>query len=180
MPAPDIVIRELKPGDVEAVVEIAVAAWAPIFSFYRRVMGEDLFAAAHPNWQVEKARQVRTACDTGSRVVVCVAEAEGQVVGFITFHADDASGIGEIGNNAVHPEFQGQGIGARMYDHALDRLRERGMRFARVRTGLDPAHAPARRAYEKVGFSIQLPSVEYYRRLWHKGEPCPDLERSRE
>jgi hypothetical protein len=52
----------------------------------------------------------------------------------------------------------------RRYEHALDRLREGGMRFARVGTGLDPAHAPARRAYKKAGFSIQLPSVEYYRR----------------
>lgn len=165
MLAPDITIRELQPSDVEAVVEIAVAAWSSIYSFYRRVMGEDLFAAAHPCWQEEKAGQVSRACNPDSGVTVCVAEREGQIVGFITFLADYASGIGEIGNNAVHPDFQGQGIGARMYEHALDQLKAGGMRFAKVGTGLDPAHAPARRAYEKVGFSIQLASVEYYRRL---------------
>jgi RimJ/RimL family protein N-acetyltransferase len=165
MPVSDIAIRELEPEDIEAVVEIAVAAWTPIFAFYRRVMGEDLFTAAHSDWQEEKAKQVRTACDPGSGAVVRVAEGKGQVVGFITLRTDDALKIGVIGNNAVHPDFQGQGIGAKMYEHALDWLRKGGMRFARVRTGLDPAHAPARRAYEKVGFSIQIPSVEYYRRL---------------
>ena len=75
------------------------------------------------------------------------------------------AGIGEIGNNAVHPDLRGQGIGPRMYQYAFDRLRERGMRYVKVGTGGDPAHAPARRAYEKAGFTIQLPGVEYYREL---------------
>jgi ribosomal protein S18 acetylase RimI-like enzyme len=75
------------------------------------------------------------------------------------------SRIGEIGNNAVHPDVQGRGIGPQMYRHALERLRELGMRFVKVGTGGDPAHAPARRAYEKVGFDVQLPGVEYYCRL---------------
>lgn len=161
----DIGIRDLEPSDLEAIVEIAVAAWTPIFAFYREVMGEELFAAACPNWREEKARQVRAACDPQSRAMVCVAEKGGQVVGFITFYADDASRIGEIGNNAVHPDFQGMGIGARMYQHIFDRLKKLGMRFVKVGTGGDPSHAPARRAYEKAGFSIRLPGVEYYRKL---------------
>ncbi|MBW2097118.1 MAG: GNAT family N-acetyltransferase [Deltaproteobacteria bacterium] len=128
-------------------------------------MGEDLFAAACPDWRKEKARQVRAACDPAHPALVCVAEKEGQVVGFITFHANDASRIGEIGNNAVRPDFQSAGIGTRMYEHVFERLRRLGMRFVKVGTGGDPAHAPARRAYEKAGFSIQLPSVTYYRAL---------------
>ena len=31
--------------------------------------------------------------------------------------------------------------------------------------GGDPSHAPARRAYEKVGFSVHLPSIYMYRKL---------------
>lgn len=52
-----------------------------------------------------------------------------------------------------------------MYAYAFARLRERGMRYVRVSTGGDPAHAPARRAYEKAGFVIGLPGVEYHREL---------------
>lgn len=37
-----------------------------------------------------------------------------------------------------------------------------GMKYATVSTGLDDGHAPARRAYEKMGFSKNLPSVKYY------------------
>jgi ribosomal protein S18 acetylase RimI-like enzyme len=166
----DLTLRALQPADVETIVAIAVAAWRPIYAFYQQEMGDDLFAAACPNWPEEKARQVRAACDSAcgpqaSNVLVGVAETDGRPVGFVTFYADERSGIGEIGNNAVHPDLRGQGIGPRMYQYAFDRLRERGMRYVKVGTGGDPAHAPARRAYEKAGFTIRLPGVEYYRGL---------------
>jgi ribosomal protein S18 acetylase RimI-like enzyme len=161
----DIVIRELEAADVERAVEIALAAWTPIFAFYRQAMGEELFAAAFPDWQADKAGQVRAACAPQSGAMVYVAEKGGIVAGFVTFYADQTSSIGEIGNNAVHPDFQGQGIGPQMYERVFDRLRALEMRVVRVSTGGDPAHAPARRAYEKAGFAVGLPGVEYYRFL---------------
>jgi len=165
-----LIVRPLQPGDVEAIVAIAVAAWRPIYAYYRQEMGDDLFSAACPHWPEEKARQVRAACDPASdpqasRAQVGVAELDGRPVGFVTFYADERSGIGEIGNNAVHPDLQGQGIGPLMYQYAFQHLRGRGMRYVKVGTGGDPAHAPARRAYEKAGFTIRLPGVEYYREL---------------
>ena len=159
------IVRDLAPPDVETIVDIAVAAWEPIHAQFRAIMGDELYAAACPAWRDEKARQVRGACEPDSRAIVLVAERGGQVVGFITAYADAGSGIGEIGNNAVHPDWQNQGIATRLYEHVLDRFRQLGLRFARVRTGLDPSHAPARRAYEKAGFHIQLPAVTYYRAL---------------
>ena len=163
--ADDTVIRDLEPGDVEAAVAIAVAAWEPIYAQFRQILGDEIFETLYPDGLEEKGRQVREACKPGARGVVCVAEKDSQVVGFITFYPDVRPGLGEIGNNAVHPDHQGQGIGPRMYRHAFDRFRELGMRFVKVGTGLDPSHAPARRAYEKAGFDIQLPSVTYYRKL---------------
>ena len=158
-------IRDLVAGDTERVVEIAVLAWEPVYAEFRRVLGEELFAAGNPNWQEEKARQVRGACEMGPGTGVVVAELDGQVVGFASYHWRDRSGIGEIGNNAVHPDCQGRGIAGRMYEAVFERMRERGMRFAKVGTGLDPSHAPARRAYQKAGFDRELPAVTYYRGL---------------
>lgn len=160
----EIRIRDLAPGDVDAIVEIAVAAWEPIYSYYRQEMGEDLFQATFPDWQADKARQVETACRPGSRARVCVAEQGGEVIGFATYYTNDSS-VGEIGNNAVRPDRQGQGIGPRMYGYLFARLRELGMRYVKVSTGGDPAHARARGAYRKAGFEIALPGVEYYRVL---------------
>jgi hypothetical protein len=37
-------------------------------------------------------------------------------------------------------------------------MKEAGMQVATVSTGGDPSHAPARRAYEKAGFTASIPS----------------------
>lgn len=160
----DVIIRDLAPGDVDAIVAIALAAWEPIYRFYRHEMGEALFQTVFPDWRVDKARQVETACRPGSKAHVCVAEQDREVVGFATYYAN-RPGVGEIGNNAVRPDRQGQGIGPRMYGYIFDRLRALGMRYVKVSTGGDPAHAPARGAYRKAGFEIALPGVDYYRAL---------------
>ena len=165
---PEIIVRPLEPSDVEVVVELALAAWAPIYASYRRIMGDELFRTAHPDWQKEKARQVRDGCAAAIAAVAELPPSDGQparLVGFVTAYVRAALGIGEIGNNAVHPDWQGQGIAPRLYRYVFDRLRERGMRYVKVITGGDPSHAPARRAYQKAGFEIALPHVEYYREL---------------
>jgi ribosomal protein S18 acetylase RimI-like enzyme len=177
--SPETNIRPMRPSDIETVVEISLAAWQSIYEQRRRTMGDDLFAAVHPDWRAEKERQVRRGCASGTSAILAVAQAttsctalageearsgSTQVVGFVTCYVL-GSGIGEIGNNAVHPDWRGQGIAPRLYEYAFDRLRERGVRYVKVGTGGDPAHAPARRAYEKAGFEIALPGVEYYRKL---------------
>jgi ribosomal protein S18 acetylase RimI-like enzyme len=158
-----ITVRESNPEDEDRIVEIALRAWEPIDQSFRRMLGADLFAILHPDWRREKERQIRSAFadDHGA---FAVAELDGRVVGFVSFYAK-RSGVGEIGHNAVDPAFQSRGIATRLYAHALDRLRDAGMTHAEVRTGLDPAHGPARRAYRKAGFDRERPTVTYYRQL---------------
>ena len=52
-----------------------------------------------------------------------------------------------------------------MYAFALRNLKERGADYVYVGTGADAAHAPARAAYEAVGFDRSIPVVYYYRKL---------------
>ena len=56
-------------------------------------------------------------------------------------------------------------IAPQMYNFVLEKMREEGMLYAKVHTGLDDGHIPARRAYQKVGFEKNLPSVDYYMKL---------------
>lgn len=154
-----ITVRDLRDADVEQLVAIAVAAWEPIYGHYRQQLGDEIFDMCYPNWDEEKSRQIRVACASKS-VHVLVATRNDKPVGFVTFVCDGK--VGTIGNNAVHPSCQRQGIASRLYQQAFQRMREMGMKAARVNTGLDPSHAPARRAYEKAGFDRQLPSVEYF------------------
>ncbi len=163
--ADEVIIRDLQPGDEDAIAGIAILAWTPIYARYEQLLGKAIFEVAYPNALAEKAQHVREACDPRHPAMVYVAEMNRRVVGFVTFCANDTFGVGEIGNNAVHPEFQGRGIGTLMYERVFQRLRERGMRVVKVGTGGDPAHAAARRAYEKSGFAASLPNVTYYREL---------------
>ena len=158
-------IRPFEARDLDRVVDIALAAWVPIFGSFEKLLGPDLFPVVYPDWKADKKRQIVSACGGDRPMDVWVAEKDGLVVGFITFRMDHGSGIGVIGNNAVHPDVQAHGIGTRLYELALKRMKEAGMKAAQVGTGGDDSHAPARRAYEKAGFTRGIPGVTYYQTL---------------
>jgi len=153
--------RPVRPDEIEHICRIAVRAWEPIFAYYRSEVGDALFGKMWTGWQANKADQVRQAALRQPDCVYVTAE-EGKILGFITFHIDRASGVGTIGNNAVDPDCQSRGVGTAQHRQVLQIMRERGMRAARVTTGLDEAHGPARRSYEKAGFNHATSSITYY------------------
>ncbi|MFO7945845.1 MAG: GNAT family N-acetyltransferase [Armatimonadota bacterium] len=157
-------IRTYREGDLQRLCEIAVEAWREYFEMLQKRMGAELFEAAVGDWQAEKTRQVREFCRDHPDWCL-VTQQSGSVVGFITYRLDTASGIGVIGNNAVAPSCQGEGLGTELYSRVLQIFRDEGLAFAKVTTGMDPFHARARRAYEKVGFRAMTPMVDYYREL---------------
>ncbi len=158
-------IRPARPEDLPRVKEIALRAWEPIYTDYKARMGDELFLLLWPKgWQDEKASQIADHFQRWPEWSL-VAELDGQIVGFITFTLDTERKIGEIGNNAVDPDYQGRGIGSAQYAYVLELFREQGMAYARVGTGLDEAHAPARAAYAKTGFKLMIPMGKYYRKL---------------
>ena len=161
-----IEIRELRPGDDYHLVDIALAAWAPIYESYRKLLGEELFDVMHSDWPKRKAEHILSACRPDEPGMVLVAYESVKVAGFVSFYPNEPkTGVAQIGNNAVHPDFQRRGIAKMMYQEVFQYLRNSGIEYAKVRTGADPSHLPARKAYEGVGFNIELPVVEYYRRL---------------
>jgi ribosomal protein S18 acetylase RimI-like enzyme len=79
-------------------------------------------------------------------------------------HDDPEARSGDIEMVAVDPAYQRQGIADTLIRFAVEQMRAAGAEVAGVVTGGDPGHAPARRAYEKAGFTA-LPLVRYYRAL---------------
>lgn len=158
-------VRELTAGDVDAVAALSLRAWAPVFDSLRVVLGA-VFTAMHPDWRADQERAVREACATdGMRVWVAVStEAGGEIAGFAAARLDDAESMGELYMVAVDPAHQRAGVGALLTTHALAWMKDNGMRLAMVETGGDPGHAPARRTYERAGFT-PLPTVRYFREL---------------
>ena len=96
---------------------------------------------------------------------ILVAEVDGRVVGYCSYHLDRERRIGAIGNNGVDRTFRNRGIATRLCERVLEILRDEGMIAAEVLTGLDEGHAAARRTYEKVGFEPLMRSVRYVRDL---------------
>jgi GNAT superfamily N-acetyltransferase len=159
------IVRPVRPEDVEACAEIAKRAWAPIIAERGAVMGEDLIRRERGGDPLEiKAEDIRRFCRQHPEWVL-VTDIGERVVGFLTFVPHVERGILEIGNNAIDPDWQGQGLGAAQYEHLLSWAREQGFVYAKVMTGLDDCHAPARAAYLKAGFDIAIPGVTYYRKL---------------
>ena len=158
-------IRPLAPGDLPTLQSVRRAAFEPVFSSFRRIVGEEIAALAFADADAEQARLLDDICAAGSGHHVLVVTVDGETVGFVSFTIDAAKRTGEIGLNAVRPDHAGQGIGTWMYQHVLARMKELGMALAVVGTGGDSSHAPARRAYEKVGFGPAIPSVYLYKLL---------------
>lgn len=161
--SPDL--RPFAPSGLSAMQRVREAAFRPVFQAFRAIVGGEIAALAFARADAEQAKLLDGICAAASGHHVLVATVGGEVVGFVSFTTDADKRIGEIGLNAVHPKHAGRGIGTRMYEHVLALMRERGMALATVGTGGDPAHAPARRAYEKAGFGPAIPSFWLYRLL---------------
>jgi len=157
-------IRKYKPDDLAAIMDIGNSAWREIYKMFREKYGDELFQLIVPEETTSKGDQIRSHCERHPEWIF-ICEEEGHIVGFISFTLDSNKGIGEIGNNAREPDCDLKGIGQQMYKAVLDYFREHGMIYAKVHTGLDYAHAPARRAYERAGFNLQHEDVDYYMKL---------------
>ena len=158
------IVRPARAGDLGTIKQIAVEAWEPVYQSFRKLMGDELFELVHSNWQTEKMAQIAGDFESYPGCTL-VTEYDGQVVGFIAYFLFEDKKRGVIGNNAIRPRYQGKGLGTRQYQRVLEIFREKGMLCAEVVTGLDESHAPARAAYEKVGFEPKLPIIRYYKKL---------------
>ncbi len=161
-------IRRMRDDDVDALVRLALLAWAPVFASFEEILGAAIYATLYPDWRAAQRAAVVDVCDEREHTAVWVAEADGTVAGFIAYELNPVDLAGEVTLLAVDPTVHSLGIGTALNEAALDRMRESGMRMAVAATGGDPSHAPARRSYEKAGY-IGLPLVRYYKAL--SGEP---------
>jgi GNAT superfamily N-acetyltransferase len=159
----DTRIRDYGPLDEQPVVELALRAWAPVFSSLEQVLGREILVRLHGEWRQYQEKAVRdTLADDAARV--WVADAAPGVVSFVAAKFHPERQLGEIWMLAVDPDAQGRGIGSALTEVATGWLREAGMTVAMVETGGDPGHARARRVYEKANYTV-LPVARYFKAL---------------
>lgn len=159
------VIRAFEESDLDAVVELSLRAWEPVFESLREVLGDPIFTRLHqPDWRTAQAEAVRVSC-TNEDHDVFVAVADERPVGFATIALDAFhEGMGVVDMIAVDPPFQRRGIATQLMDRAARHMRDSGMDIAALGTGGDRGHAPARTMYEASGYT-PLPGVRYLKLL---------------
>lgn len=158
-PSDDLAFRGVRTDDLPRLQEIREAAFAPVFASFRSILGDAIYAVAQAHDDAAQADHLTSLVGPSSSWEVYACERSGEIVGFVSIRLEEDRGLGEIGLNAVHPDFAGRGIGTSLYDFALDRMSAAGLRVATVSTGGDTSHGPARRAYAKAGFSAAIPSL---------------------
>ena len=157
-------IRSVSDNDVDDLVRLSLLAWAPVFSSFKQVLGSNIYTLIWPDWKTSQGEAVETICKDSEKTMVWVAEVDGIVVGFVAYELKIKDKTGEVLLLAVHPEYQNRGIGTELNNFALEKMKESGMKMASVETGGDPGHAPARRSYQKAGYTA-LPLVRYFKDL---------------
>jgi len=161
--------RAAKKEDQVLLQPIRAAAFEPVFASFRTILGDVIYEAAqfHEDREQESLLAEMFTDDTVWQLIVAelIASTGPTIIGFVSVRIDSDHGFGEIGLNAISPEHAGKGFGTVMYEYALQQMRDAGVSVATVATGGDPSHAPARRAYEKAGFDVSIPSVWMCRTL---------------
>ena len=87
-------------------------------------------------------------------------DADGQLLGVGALRELDAS-HGEIKSMRTVDSARNRGVGAAMLAHLLRVARERGYTRVSLETGTPEGFAPARRLYERHGFTLCPPFADY-------------------
>ena len=160
----NINIRKARDTDVDALVQLTLLAFIPVFKSFREILGFSIYSKIWPDWEKSQQEAVKKLCKEPGKKVVLVAEMEGTIAGFVAYEVRIKDHMGEVLFLAVHPKYQNTGIGTLLNKRALQQMKNAGVKLAEVGTGGDPSHAPARKSYEKAGFTA-LPLMRYYKNL---------------
>ena len=154
------IIRPATVDDLQRIHEIAVQAWTPIFNRYRCIVGDRMWQDVWGGWD---ANWVRFSPNNWHGRGI-VTEVDGEVVGFAAWSTPSQE-LAEVGGNAVDARFQGQGVGTAQIRWVIDKFKADGHPAAKVHTGMDPAHGPARAEYRKAGLGRGVLNSVYFNYL---------------
>lgn len=122
-----MVIEPYEDSKLDAIVQLSLRAWQPVFESLQAAMGPDVFRAFYrDDWRVAQRSAVESAC-ADEDVDVWVASEESRTAGFVALRLHPEDQMGEIYMIAVDPDFQRRGIATMLTSHAVERFKNAGM-----------------------------------------------------
>ena len=171
-------IRPFASRDLDAVLELSIAAWRPVFDSFATILGTPLFDYLHPpDWRSYQRASVRRTCESDEIDAFIVVAEDGTIAGYVALAYDLEQRMGVVEQIAIDPRHQRHGYARTLMNFATGQFHDKHLLFASVGTGGDPGHAPARALYEATGFT-PLPLVAYYKTL--DGHQYPDTSADHE
>jgi ribosomal protein S18 acetylase RimI-like enzyme len=155
----DLLIRKFRPADAAAVVDITRLAWNGVTMAELRE--REVGPVEGKTWQEHKSESVLAQCMRRPDWAL-VGLVDGEIVGYATMTISAGGEIGAVCNNAVHPRWQGRGIGTALVGEVVRRLEGSGVRLLEVST-LQEDFA-ARKMYRKLGFAEATRTLHFFRR----------------
>ncbi len=156
----EIIVRKYRKRDRAAVMRITEESFGGMC--LDSAMENEFGPIAGTSWQERK----RDGIDWDLRhrpEHVLIAEADGEVVGYMCTRLYYDYSIGHIANMAVSSEYQGRGVGKNLMRAALEHFRNCGMRYARIET-LE-SNYKGRSFYPTFGFREVGRQIYYFREL---------------
>jgi GNAT superfamily N-acetyltransferase len=148
----------------EALLDLAIRAWEPVFPLVKSTVSPFVYDAFYPDgWRARQYADLEAVLNDESEYID-VAVVGSEPVGWVCTKMHPEDSMSEVYVIAVDPSRQREGIARALMDHSFARGRKAGMRMVMVETGDDPGHAPARAAYETVGFE-RWPVARYFKDL---------------
>ena len=155
MGAASISCRVYRDGDLPAMAVLTEAVFAEA-SIDRRI--EQRFGRPGAAWSELKADALRREVE-GHPEGCFVAEADGEIVGYVTTTIQPACSRGVIANLAVAAAAQGHGLGRQLIGLALDHFRSLGLKHAKIETLA--TNEAGKHLYPKMGFEEIVRQVHY-------------------
>lgn len=155
-----IAIRRYQTDDLAALKRLTAKAFEGV-TLEQNVEAALGLLRGH-DWRWRKARHVDEDVAANPDGIF-VAEAGGQIVGYITTRVDREAGKGRIPNLAVAAEFRKQGLGRQLIECALDYFRAEGLEYAVIETMAQ--NAAGNHVYPACGFVEVARQVHFARKL---------------
>ena len=160
MDQPPLIIRPYQPDDLPELRRITVESFGSVA--LEQMLEHKFGVWGGRDWKVRKADHIDD--DVGLNGEGCFVAVQGEaILGYITTRLDRVNGKGRIPNLAVVEAARGLGLGRRLIVHALDYMREQGMKLAQIETMA--SNAIGQHLYPSCGFEEVGRQVHYAMKL---------------